>query len=54
MMLGILQTNRDNILTAISTLKYNLNLIEDAIQSQDNENLGEILDRARLKRQRFI
>jgi prephenate dehydrogenase len=54
MMLGILQTNRDNILTAISTLKYNLNLIENAIQSQDTDNLGEILDRARLKRQRFI
>jgi prephenate dehydrogenase len=54
MMLGILQTNRDNVLEAIAAFRENLNLIEDTIQSQNAIKLGEILDSARLKRQRFL
>ncbi len=54
MMLGILQTNRENVLKAISDFKDNLNLIEESIQSQNIERLGEILDNARLKRQGFL
>lgn len=54
MMLGILQTNRDNVLGAIAEFRENLNLIEEAIQSESTSKLGEILDNARLKRQRFL
>ena len=54
MMLGILQTNRDNVLEAIEAFRENLNLIEDTIQSQNAIKLGEILDSARLKRQKFL
>jgi len=54
MMLGVLQTNRDNVLAAIAAFRENLNLIEDTIQSQNAIKLGEILDSARLKRQKFL
>ena len=54
MMLGILQTNRDNILEAISIFKDNLDTLEQAVRSKDTDHLAEILDGARLKRQRFI
>ena len=54
MMLGVLQTNRDNVLAAIGAFKKNLNLIEDSLQSRDIEELGTILDKARLKRQSFL
>jgi prephenate dehydrogenase len=54
MMLGILQTNRDNVLEAIAFFKNNLDMLEKAIQSSDCENLTEILDNARLKRRKFI
>jgi prephenate dehydrogenase len=54
MMLGILQTNRENILEAVSIFRDNLDLIEQAIRSEDAGNLAEVLDSARLKRQRFI
>ena len=54
MMLGILQTNRENVLEAISIFRSNLDSIEQAIRSQDASNLAEILDNARLKRQKFL
>jgi prephenate dehydrogenase len=54
MMLGILETNRDNVLEAISIFRNNLDSIEQAIRSQDPDNLAEILDGARLKRQKFL
>ena len=54
MMLGILETNRDNVLEAISIFKSNLSLIEESIRSQETDKLGEILDNARLKRRRFL
>ena len=54
MMLGILQTNRDNVLEAISIFRKNLDTIELAIRSQDAGNLAEILDNARMKRQKFL
>jgi prephenate dehydrogenase len=54
MMLGILQTNRDNVLEAVSIFRKNLDSIEQAIRSQDTGQLAEILDNARLKRQKFL
>ncbi len=54
MMLGILQTNRENVLEAISILKDNLDTIEQAIRSEDSNTLAEILDAARLKRLKFL
>jgi len=54
MMLGIMQTNRDNVLEAISIFRNNLDALEQAIRSQDSGNLVEILDEARKKRMRFL
>jgi len=54
MMLGILQTNRENVLEALAIFRKNLDTIEQAIQSQDAGNLAEILDEARLKRKKFL
>jgi prephenate dehydrogenase len=54
MMLGILQTNRENVLEAIAIFQKNLDLIKQAIRSQDSGNLAEILDEARLKRKKFL
>ena len=54
MMLGILQTNRDNILDAVSTFRDKLDLIEQALRSRDIDKLAEILDESRLKRQKFL
>jgi prephenate dehydrogenase len=54
MMLGVLQTNRKNILEAISVFRFNLNLFEDAFLSQDYQELDNILENARQKRQKFL
>jgi prephenate dehydrogenase len=54
MMLGILQTNRENVLEAISIFKKNLDTIEQAIRSQDSTTLAETLDSARLSRKKFL
>jgi prephenate dehydrogenase len=54
MMLGILQTNRENILEAIGFFKNNLEMLEKALQSPAGDTLGEILDNARLRRCKFI
>jgi prephenate dehydrogenase len=53
MMLGVLQTNRENILEAISKFKDNLTSLEEALQAQEFEKLNERLDAARVKRQKF-
>jgi prephenate dehydrogenase len=54
MMLGILLTNRDNVLEAVSDFRKNLDSIEQAIRSQDPGRLAETLDDARLKRKKFL
>jgi prephenate dehydrogenase len=54
MMLGILETNRENVLEAISIFRNNLDSIEQAVRSDDPDNLTEILDGARLKRKKFL
>jgi prephenate dehydrogenase len=54
MMLGILHTNRENVLEAISIFKNNLDTIEQAIRLEDAGKLAETLDGARLKRQELL
>lgn len=54
MMVGILQTNKDNVMEAVAIFRSNLDSIEQAIRSQNAGNLAEILDSARSKRQKFL
>jgi prephenate dehydrogenase len=54
MMVGILQTNQENVLEAISAFRTNLDVLEKAIRSGSREQMEEILDSARLKRQKFL
>ena len=54
MMLGVLQTNRENVLEAISVFRNNLDAIEQAIRSEDAGILAETLDGARQKRLKFV
>jgi prephenate dehydrogenase len=54
MMMGVMQTNRQNILDAISRLKVNLDLLEQALQSGDSEKIQSILDEACAKHKKFL
>ena len=47
MTMGILQTNRDNVLNAIMSFRNSLNAIETALQEQDDAQLESILHRSR-------
>jgi len=47
MMMGILQSNRDNIIGAIKTFRESLNAIESALQMEDYPQLEMILDQSR-------
>ena len=46
MMQDILQTNQDNILEGIRSLKINIDLIEDALRTNDPQQMSAILSRA--------
>jgi prephenate dehydrogenase len=54
MMLGILQTNQENVLRAIEVFKGQLDLLAEVIKAQDIDKLNEILNSARSKRQKFL
>lgn len=54
MMLGVLQTNRANILEAISRLRKNLDALDQALQAEDFDRLQADLDQARQKHQKFL
>ncbi len=54
MMLGILQTNRQNILDALACFKENVSQLEDALRRGDEERIQTILDEARARRERFL
>jgi prephenate dehydrogenase len=54
MMMGVMQTNRQNILDAISRLKVNLDLLEQALQSEDSEKIKSVLDEACAKHKKFL
>jgi prephenate dehydrogenase len=54
MMTGILQTNRQNILDALTRFKENLNYLEETLHSGDEARLRAVLDEARARHQRFV
>jgi len=53
MMLGVLQTNRENVLNAIHELQKQLTEIEFALSAQDFKKLEAILNEAQNKHQKF-
>ena len=53
MMLGVLQTNRENILTVLRGIQSQLNLIESALSSNDFAKLDSLLHEAQGKYQSF-
>ena len=53
-MMGVMQTNRQNILDAIARLKVNVDLLEQALQSDDSGKIQSILDEACAKHKRFL
>lgn len=54
MTMGILQSNRENILDAILAFRNSLDQIESALQSQDDIKLESILNRSRSAYQLFV
>jgi prephenate dehydrogenase len=53
MMLGVLQTNRENILTVLRGIQSQLNVIESALSSNDFAKLDSLLHEAQGKYQSF-
>jgi prephenate dehydrogenase len=53
MMLGVLESNRENILAAISHLKTELSAFESALSSKDSNKLLDLLDRSNSAYQSF-
>lgn len=47
MMLGILKSNRDNVLNAVKTFRQSLDEIESALQSENDSELQVLLDQSR-------
>jgi prephenate dehydrogenase len=54
MMLGVLQSNQENVLNALHELQHQLAEIESALSSEDFKRLESILTRAQNKYQEFI
>lgn len=54
MMLGVLQTNRTNVLDALEHFRAQLSMLENAIQSNDIVALEAILDQARVQYESLI
>jgi prephenate dehydrogenase len=53
MMLGVLQSNRENVLTALHALQGQLNEIESSLSSNDFSKLESLLNQAQTKHQIF-
>ncbi len=53
MMLGVLETNRENVLAALDLLQKELNSFESALSSEDSDKLLTLLDRSHLAYQTF-
>lgn len=54
MMLGVLQTNRDNVLSFIENFQKQLSIIENSLRENNSEELKSTLDAARLQHQALI
>jgi hypothetical protein len=53
MMLGVLQSNRENVLTALHALQGQLTEIESSLSSNDFSKLESLLNQAQTKHQIF-
>lgn len=53
MMMGILQTNKENLLESIRLFRENLESMEKALQAEDSSGLQQILDAARARHQKY-
>lgn len=53
MMLGVLESNRENVLTAIDCLQNELTAFKSALSSRDSKELLSLLDRSRAAYQTF-
>jgi prephenate dehydrogenase len=47
MMMGILKSNRDNVLNAVQTFRHSLDKIESALRSENDSELQSLLDQSR-------
>ena len=54
MMLGVLQSNRENVLTALHGMQTQLAEIESALNARDFEKLELILNKSQKKYQELI
>jgi prephenate dehydrogenase len=54
MMLGVLQSNADNVLTSISSFRRSLDMIESALRTADKNTLQSLLDGSRTNYQSLI
>ena len=54
MMLGILKSNRDHVLTAIQSFRHSLDQFESALQTEDYSQVENILNQARNSYQRVV
>ena len=53
MMLGVLRSNRENVLHALHQLQTQLNEIESALATEDFSKIEALLDEAQKKHQTF-
>jgi prephenate dehydrogenase len=54
MMLGVLQSNRDNVLASIANFRYSLDILESALKTDDRNDLQSALDSSRSNYQSLI
>jgi prephenate dehydrogenase len=54
MMLGVLQSNRDEILSALSILQGQLAVLENALRENENSKLNDLLDLARNRYESWV
>ena len=54
MMLGVLQSNADNVLASIASFRHSLDILESALKSGSEETLKSTLDQSRNHYQRLI
>jgi prephenate dehydrogenase len=52
-MLGVLETNRENVLAAIDSLQNELTAFESALRSRNSKELLFLLDKSRASYQMF-
>jgi prephenate dehydrogenase len=54
MMLGVLQSNRDNVLASLANFRHSLDILESALKTDDRSGLQSALDSSRSNYQSLI